>query len=323
MDSFNLHQLEIFVAVVDNGSFTEAANQLYLAQSSVSSNVRALEDSLGIRLFRRESKRNLTLTPEGKRVYLHAQDILARCNALRSDAAGNPMRELSIGASTVPAQSLLPEYLAAFSAARPDCCCTLRCFDSSKVQQLLLDGEIQLGFVGSADNRKNLMYEPIAEDRLVMITPNTSRFAALKAQGVLGRELLGEPVIFREQGSGTQKLIDNYLSEIRLDPHIIHTVAYVSDPSVLQKMVIGGVGVSIMSALAVRECAANGQLLQFELDKQPVRRSLYMAWRKKGPMTALARTFADLVREQVRRSEAASGDLDPQYFRRQDSSFIE
>lgn len=298
MDNINLHQLEIFLTVVDSGSFTEAANQLYLAQSSVSSNVRALENSLGTELFRRESKRRLMLTAEGKRVYQHAQDILARCSALRSDVTGNPLHELSLGASTVPAQSLLPDYLATFSASRPDCCCTLHCADSDEVNRMLLDGDIQLGFVGSADNRQSLSYEPIAEDRLVMITAKTPHFSELKERGVLGRELFSEPFLFREYGSGTQKLIDNYLSEIRLDPHTIHTIAYVSDPNVLQRMVINGVGVSILSALSVREHVASGQLLQFELEERPIRRSLYMSWRKKGPMSALARSFADLVREQ-------------------------
>ena len=299
MDNINLRQLEIFVTVVDCGSFTAAAEKLFLAQSTVSGNVQALEESLRTVLLRRVSKRRLTLTADGRRVYHDAQEILARCSALRSDVMGDPVRELSLGASTVPAQSLLPHYMAAFAKTRPDSRCTLSCGDSAAVQQLLLDGDVQLAFVGSADDRQDLIYEPIAEDHLVMITPNTPRFAALRARGVLGRELFGEPVIFRERGSGTQKLIDNYLTEIRLDPHVIHTAAYVSDPTVLQRLVAEGVGVSILSSLAVEEYAASGRVLRFELDEQPIRRSIYMAWRKKSSMSELARSFADLVREQA------------------------
>lgn len=297
MDTFNLRQLEIFVATVDCGSFTEAAERLYLAQSTVSSNIQTLEESLHTVLFRRESKRHFTLTPDGKRVYQYAQDILAKCSALRSDVMGDPLRELSLGASTVPAHSLLPQYIAAFSAVFPSSCCNLRCGDSGQIHQLLLDGDIQLGFVGSADDRQNLLYEPIAEDHLVMITPNTPRFAALQSQGVLGHALFTEPVIFREHGSGTQKIIDNYLSSLRLDPHVIHTVAYVSDPAVLQRLVAEGAGVSILSSLAVEEQVRAGRLLQFELEEQPVQRSIYMAWRKKGSLSVLARSFADIVRE--------------------------
>ena len=302
MERLNLRQLEIFSAVVDAGSFTAAAEKLYLAQSTVSDNVRALEELLHLKLFHRESKRRLTLTLEGKRVYRYAQDILGRCSALLLDVAVDSALELTLGASTVPAQSLLPGYMARFARENPACRCTLLCGDSAAVQQMLLNGDIHLGFVGSADDRQDLIYEPIAEDRLVLITPNTPRFAALKTQGVLGRELFREPFLFRERGSGTQKVIDNYLSEIRLDPQVIHTVAYVSDPTVLQRLVAEGTGVSILSALAVQETVAAGQLLQFELDETPVRRSIYMTRRRKSSMSSPARTFAELVRKQVKAS---------------------
>lgn len=302
MERLNLRQLEIFSAVVDAGSFTAAAEKLYLAQSTVSDNVRALEELLHLKLFHRESKRRLTLTLEGKRVYRYAQDILGRCSALLLDVAVDSALELTLGASTVPAQSLLPGYMARFARENPACRCTLLCGDSAAVQQMLLNGDIHLGFVGCADDRQDLIYEPIAEDRLVLITPNTPRFAALKTQGVLGRELFREPFLFRERGSGTQKVIDNYLSEIRLDPQVIHTVAYVSDPTVLQRLVAEGTGVSILSALAVQETVAAGQLLQFELDETPVRRSIYMARRRKSSMSSPARTFAELVRKQAKAS---------------------
>lgn len=300
MTEINLRQLEIFVAIVDYGSFTEAAKRLYLAQSTVSSHIRALEESLHVVLFRRKSKRNMVLTPDGKRVYQYARDILAKCTALRSDVMGDPRRELSIGASTVPAQSLLPGYLADFSAAWPDCCCTLRCGDSGQIHQLLLDGDIQLGFVGSSDDRQNLSYEPVAQDRLVMITPNTPEFAALQQKGVLGRDLLQHhPLIFREHGSGTQKVIDNYISRLRLDAHQMRVMAYVSDPAVLQQLVARGSGVSILSLLAVRAQVQAGHVLQFELDTQPLERSIYMAWRKKSTPSELARAFAAIVRSQA------------------------
>ena len=199
MERLNLRQLEIFSAVVDAGSFTAAAEKLYLAQSTVSDNVRALEELLHLKLFHRESKRRLTLTLEGKRVYRYAQDILGRCSALLLDVAVDSALELTLGASTVPAQSLLPGYMARFARENPACRCTLLCGDSAAVQQMLLNGDIHLGFVGSADDRQDLIYEPIAEDRLVLITPNTPRFAALKTQGVLGRELFREPFLFRER----------------------------------------------------------------------------------------------------------------------------
>ena len=133
MERLNLRQLEIFSAVVDAGSFTAAAEKLYLAQSTVSDNVRALEELLHLKLFHRESKRRLTLTLEGKRLYRYAQDILGRCSALLLDVAVDSALELTLGASTVPAQSLLPGYMARFARENPACRCTLLCGDLSLI----------------------------------------------------------------------------------------------------------------------------------------------------------------------------------------------
>lgn len=86
-----------------------------------------------------------------------------------------------------------------------------------------------------------------------------------------------------------------------MDSYLV-SMTYVSDPTVLQRLVAEGTGVSILSALAVQEAVAAGQLLQFELDETPVRRSIYMARRRKSSMSSPARTFAELVRKQAKAS---------------------
>ena len=161
---------------------------------------------------------------------------------------------------------------------------------------MVLDGDVQLGFVGSTDNRQALTYERVARDRLVLIAPNTPRFARLKEQGVLGCDLLGEPMVFRDQGSGTQKMIDNYLSDRDIDAKKLQVRYYASDPEMLQELVALGAGVSILSALSVQEQVRAGKLITFELEEQPVSRNIYMVFRKKGALSELAKAFAELVR---------------------------
>ena len=216
MSNINLKQLEVFAAVVEYGSFTEAANQLYMAQSTVSSHIHALEEILQTSLFHRGTKKNGTLTDDGKRVYQLARDVLEKCRALETGLVEEKRSELRIGASTAPSCQLVPSFVAAFSRRRSDCCVSLRHGDSSAVQEMLLEREIQVGFVGSADNRQELSYECIAKDRLVLIAPNQERYAAMQAQGRLGRELLTEPLLSREYGSGTQEMVDNYLTGAQL-----------------------------------------------------------------------------------------------------------
>lgn len=297
MSNISLKQLEVLIAVVEQGSFTAAAEHLYLAQSTVSSHISALEEALRVVLFRRESKKNITLTADGKRVYGYAKDVVSRCSALESELNNERTHELLLGASTAPSKGLLPGQLRIFSESHPECCCVVKSGDSERIQQMVLDGDIQLGFVGSTDNRQALTYECVAEDRLVMITPNTPRFAAMKERGVLGRELLGEPMIFRDHGSGTQKMIDNYLSEQGSGVKRERVRYYVSDPELLQQLVALGCGVSILSALSVQEQVTAGTLLSFELEEKPVSRNIYMVYRKKNDLSDLAREFVRQVRQ--------------------------
>ena len=303
MLNVNFKQLEVFVAVADCHSFTEAANQLYLAQSTVSNHVQALENALKVNLFQRESKKKIMLTQEGQRIYQYAREIIGKCTELEEDITGDADRTLVLGASTAPAQGILPTLLCDFMEEYPRYCYTVKNGDSADIQHKLLSGEIQVGFVGSADNLQVLTYEKIAEDHLVMITPNTPYFAEKKKLGVTGFQLLREPMIFREAGSATQRRIDNYLSEQDIDSKTIQVVAYISMPEVLKEIVAQGAGVSIISEMAVQQEKLSGKLLVFPLEDKPVSRNIYMAYRKKGPLSECAVSFIQFVRRSFRDAE--------------------
>ena len=279
MGNINLKQLEIFAAVVECGSFTEAANQLYMAQSTVSSHIHALEAILLTPLFHRGAKKNGALTDDGKRVYQLAKDVLEKCRDLETGMVEEKGSELRLGTSTAPGCQLVPSYVAAFYRRRPDCCVSLKHGDSGGIQEMLLEREIQLGFVGSADNRQELSYECIAKDHLVLIAPCQDHYAAMQAEGRLGRELLTEPLLSREDGSGTQEVVDNYLTGAQLPAGGVRVAAYVSNPVTLQKLVAEGMGVAIVSYLTVQERVAAGEVLAFELEERPVERNIYIAWR--------------------------------------------
>ena len=295
--NISLKQLEVFVTIVECGNFTEAGRKLYLAQSTVSSHITALEETLRVSLFRRESKRTIELTADGKRVYQYAKDVVGKCLILEEAVALEERRELVIGASTVPSKSLLPEKMMEFQRSHPECCCVVRGGDSEQIQQMVLDGDVQLGFVGSTDNRQQLCYERIAQDHLVLIAPNTPRFVRLKERGTLGRDLLNEPLIFRDRGSGTQKMIDNYLSQHEnFTPDVRF---YAADPEMIQSLVSQGAGISILSALGVEERVKAGELLAFELDETPVYRNIYMVYQRKGTLSELAKAFLTMMRTDI------------------------
>ena len=209
MVEFNLKQLEVFVTVARLGSFTRAAQALYLTQSTVSAHIQALERALGGPLFQRTTRRQICLTWQGETALPIAREILDHCQALQSlSGPGGEGETLDLAASTVPAQCLLPGLMAGFSRLRPGCRFRLRKGDSAQVHRLLEEGTVAVGFVGAALEPEQCLYEPVLQDQLVLVTANTARFRALRDQGVLGRALLGEPMLCREPGSGTRQRFD-------------------------------------------------------------------------------------------------------------------
>ena len=218
--NISLKQLEIFVTIAECGNFTEAGRRLYLAQSTVSSHISALETALRVPLFQRESRRNIELTAEGKRIYEYARDVVSKCAALESSVAVETRRELVIGASTAPAKGLLPQQVLQFTKENPACCCVIRGGDSEQIQQMVLDGDVQIGFVGSTDNRQSLTYERVALGAGVSIVSALSVADDVQAGKLLTFELEETPVfrhiymVYRKKGT-LSELERAFLQQIR------------------------------------------------------------------------------------------------------------
>ncbi len=290
--NYNLKQLEAFAAVVESGSFTVAAEKLYLAQSTVSGHVAALEKDIGMPLIVRSGKRQIILTDEGRRVYAHAKAILQSCDQLSKELEERTSLELVLAASTIPMSCLLPEAIAAFALVMPHCRFTLCGGDSALTHEKVLGGDAQIGFVGAVLNRRELNYDLLCEDRLVLLTPNNEKYRALCNSGTPGNALLGEPLIFRETGSGTQQAVDRFLCENRIRTEDIRVIARVDSSDTILRTVSQGLGVAIVSELAAR-MAQNA--LIFPLEGKSTVRYFYMIIPKDRRLTNTARTFRDFM----------------------------
>ena len=293
MQALNLKQLEVFCAVVEQGSFTAAAEKLYLAQSTVSGHVAALEEDLGVPLLVRTGKRRIALTGEGRRVYAHARTILQSCEELSRELEEQVSRELTIAASSIPMQYILPRLMADFAAADPDFRFILRDGDSREVHQTVLQGEANLGFVGAVLNTREFRYDVIAQDPLVLVTPDTPRFRELRAAGTPGNQLLREePLIFREGGSGTQIAGQRFLTENGIAAEELKIVARIENSEALLRTVSCGLGCAVVSGLAA---ATNRGLVAFPLVGRSTSRELYMIQPRDRRPTRAAKSFIDFV----------------------------
>ena len=296
MLKINLKQLEAFVATAEFSSFTKASEELFLTQSTVSSHINALENALGLRLIQRSARQRVMLTKEGERVYREAREILDRCQSLQELKNQTQESQLVIGASSVPGQCLMPEIMEDFLAICPDCRYVQLRGDSIRIHQYLAQGKANLGFVGVAASPKEYHYQPIAEDRLVLIAANREPYRTLYRNGISGLELLSMPMILREENSGTRQEMEQYLKKQKIDPQKLHVIAQIDNPEAIRSSVSRGLGVSIMSVLAAREYLQSERLLSFELGEQGAFRKIYLTWRKDALLSATEQKFLEFVK---------------------------
>lgn len=294
MQMLNLKQLEAFCAVVERGSFTAAAEALYLAQSTVSGHILALEKDIGVPLLVRSGKRRISLTEEGRRVYDHAHTILQSCTELSRELEEQTSREVSLAASSIPMQYILPPLVSEFHAANPDFRFLLHSGDSAGVHRAVLQGETHIGFVGAVMNSRELVYDRIAADPLVLVAPDTPRYRALLESGTDGNALLGEPLIFREGGSGTQLAGQKFFTENGIDTAALHIVARMDNSEAVLRGVACGLGCAVVSGLAA---GATKELLSFPLVGRSNEREIYMIRARDRRPTRAARAFIDYVLE--------------------------
>lgn len=290
--NYNLKQFEVFAAVVECGGFSAAAEKLYLAQSTVSGHVTALEKDIGVPMLVRSGRRKIILTEEGKRVYAYAKTILQSCDQLTKELEERMSHELTLAASTIPMNYLLPELIVGFAKEMPQCRFTVKGGDSTQVHEMVLDGDAQIGFVGGVLNREELNYYLLREEKLVMLTPDNDRYRGFMESGTLGNALFSEPMIFREEGSGTQQAVDKLLCENRISSEDTHVIARIDNNDTILHAVSMGLGVTIVSELAVG-IAKN--VLAFPLNGKSSIRCMYMIQPKNRRYTNTALTFRNYV----------------------------
>jgi len=295
MLKITLKQLESFAATAEFSSFTQAADALSLKQSTVSSHIHTLEETLGVRLILRNARQRVTLTKEGEAVYREAKDILDRCQALQDLGTHDLQSQLVVGASTVPGQCLMPEIMAGFLEQYPGTRYVQLRGDSSQIHHYLAQGKANIGFVGIAADPKYYHYHPIAEDRLVLITANKEPYQALHRQGTSGLDLLTMPMILREENSGTRQEMERYLLRNQISPEDLNIIAQIDNPEAIRSSVSRGLGVSIMSVLAARDYLLSGRLLSFDLGNQGAFRKIYLTWRKDSLLSPAEQEFLDFV----------------------------
>lgn len=273
-------QLESFCAVVRYQSFTKAAEKLYISQPTISTHIRMLEQEFNSRLIIRTTK-NIEITPHGKELFACAQKIFTLKNDLIQKWSEENKKIIRIGASTIPADYILPEVLPLFCQKYPDIQLHIHQNDSGNILQSILNGKFTIGMVGMKAFEKELDFVPFFHDEIVLITPKQEKFLHFAQKAFNQDDLISllkkETIILREQGSGSKKRLESYFEQINLSEKSLNIIARLNDQESIKKLVASGLGISFISAKAITDA---DNLLTIKLPENNLTRSLYFAYHK-------------------------------------------
>lgn len=245
-----IKQLKSFVTVAECKSFSRAAQILYISQPSISTHILALEQEFNVKLIERTSK-SLSLTKAGWELYEDAVKILKINDKMIATVGTDNKPVVNIGASTVPSAYILPDIIAGYRKKNPDCSFSVTQSDSRKVIEGVAEGIFDVGFIGMESHERGLESKVIASDEMVIILPDNDYYRKLAKQDDAVRSILKEPMIIREEGSGSGEMFRKLLSMYDFAEKDLNIVARVNDHEAIINMVERGVGVSCISSLAL------------------------------------------------------------------------
>jgi DNA-binding transcriptional LysR family regulator len=291
----DLRHLEIFVKVAELGSFSKAADALFLTQPTVSEHIRSLEDELGVRLLDRLG-RGATVTKGGALLQGYAQRLLALSREARQameSFQGRMSGELLVGASTIPGEYILPALIGRFKEKFPDIAITLLIGGSQAVTEWVAEGRAEVGVVGARSGHRGIDFRELLPDDIVLIVSATHPWHGRKQ--VTMEELRAEPLLLREPGSGTRAALEAALTQAGSDITALRVVGEMGSTQAIKQAVKVSVGVSLVSRRAVEEECRVGSLWCLRVRDLKITRAFYLVTHRERSRSPLAEAFRAFV----------------------------
>jgi len=292
----NLDYLTTYLELVRLGSFSEVAKKLSVSQPAVSFQMQKLERDLGVRLIDR-SRKTIVITEAGRRLQRFAELVVAERGELVDDL--DRMREevtghMVVAASTIPGEILLPPVLAEFKTLHPGVRARVEVSDSLTVVSNVQEGVFEIGFCGILPDDRGLEHFKVAEDEIVLIVFPGHPFAQRGEVSPL--ELEGEPLVVREETSGTQGTVDTALTGAGLEvdgwsPHLV-----LGTHQAVVSAVEAQTGIAFVSNLAIKKSLALGLVKTVAVSGIRLKRDFYCVYRKERLVSRLLQEFVSFVR---------------------------
>jgi len=301
---FDLRHLEVFRKVVELGSFSKAGESVFLAQASVSERIANLESMVGIRLLDRLGRR-VVPTKAGEILYKHALQLLEmkRTASLEIlDFLGMKQGDIRLGASTIPGEYVLPKLIGRFGEKHPLVTVTLTVADTDEIEARVLEGHFELGTIGSKSSHKSLISHELWDDELVLAIPAHHRWA--KRRSVAREELSKMPFILREPGSGTLKIMEDYLQPEIMDS--LQIVARFGTSTAVKEGIKAGLGLSVLSSRAIETELKTGILKALRVKGLSMGRRFYLIRDKRRTVSPLCQALLEFLLETAEETNRSS-----------------
>jgi DNA-binding transcriptional LysR family regulator len=288
-----LRQLVYFEAVARHRHFTRAAEELHVAQSALSHQIRQLERELDVQLLQRTT-RSVEPTDAGALVLTRARAVLAETDGLRGEL--NQLRGLLRGRVTIGALLFggaldIPAILASFTARYPGLEVGLREGTAQRMTEMLADGSLDLAFALEAAHPDGLERLPLSSEELAVAMSPEHPLAG--AGGLPVARLADQPLIAFQPGSSTRQVLDRALAAVGVRPRI---ALEANDFALVRSLVSRGLGLAVLPQSFVER---PGPEIAFRPLSPPLRMAVVLWWRSGRSLTPAARTFVEFARAEA------------------------
>lgn len=293
----NIKELKTFCAVVQKGSFSQAADVLSLTQPTISFQISSLEKELETKLLDRGG-RQMMITKSGEILYQYALNVLELTQQMKGtieQLKGLVRGELIIAASTIPGEYILPGLLSGFKERYPGVEIILMVTDTKGVIKKVTDNEVEVGAVGAKEGDNKLVFTKFATDRLVLIAPSDERW--FKRNTISLDELRGVPFIMREDGSGTRTIVRQKLKDMGMREKELSVVMKLGSTAAVKKAVESGAGVSVISERAAETEIKLGLLRKVQVKNLKLDRDFFIVYKWQKTLSPAAAAFLQFLQQ--------------------------
>jgi DNA-binding transcriptional LysR family regulator len=287
-----LRQLRVFETVARRGSFTRAAEELHLAQPTVSVQVKQLTDAVGLRLFEQVGKK-IFLTDAGRQLYATCRqlfEVWSQFEMTLADLKGMKQGRLRLAVVTT-AKYFVPRVLGPFLRRFPGIEVALEVANRDSVVERLAANDDDLYIMGVPPQGLDVEVHPFLDNPLVVLAPSDHPLA--REQRIAFSRLLDEPLVVRERGSGTRTVVERYFADRGYD---LRARMELGSNEAIKQAVAAGLGITIMSLHALTLEPMHGQLVILDVEGFPIQRSWFVVYPRGKQLSVVARTFFEYLK---------------------------